>query len=28
VHLEVRRDQNSKQPIAVSYNWDEVFGKG
>ncbi len=27
VHLEVRRDQNSKQPIAVSYNWDEVFGK-
>jgi hypothetical protein len=27
VHLEVRRDQNSKQPIAVSYNWNEVFGK-
>lgn len=27
VHLEVRRDQNSKKPIAVSYNWDEVFGK-
>ena len=27
VHLEVRRDQNRKQPIAVSYNWDEVFGK-
>ena len=27
VHLEVRRDQNSKQPISVSYNWDEIFGK-
>lgn len=27
VHLEVRRDQNSKQPIAVSYNWNEIFGK-
>jgi hypothetical protein len=27
VHLEVRRDKNSKQPIAVSYNWDEIFSK-
>jgi hypothetical protein len=27
VHLEVRRDQNSKQPIAVSYNWNELLGK-
>ncbi len=27
VHLEVRRDQNNNQPIAVSYNWDEVFSK-
>lgn len=28
VHLEVRRDQNRKKPIEVSYNWDEVFGNG
>ncbi len=27
VHLEVRRDQNNKQPIAVSYSWDEIFSK-
>ncbi|MGH1538519.1 MAG: DUF6776 family protein [Gammaproteobacteria bacterium] len=27
VHLEVRRDKNKKQPIAVTYNWDEVFSK-
>jgi len=27
VHLEVLRDQNSSEPIAVSYNWDEVYAK-
>lgn len=27
VHLEVRRDKNKNQPIAITYNWDEVFGK-
>jgi len=27
VHLEVLRDQNHNQPIAISYNWDEVFSK-
>jgi len=27
VHLEVRRDKNKKQPIAITYEWDEVFGK-
>ena len=27
VHLEVRRSKNSNQPIAVTYNWDKVFGK-
>ena len=25
VHVEVRRDKSNKEPIAVSYNWDEVF---
>jgi hypothetical protein len=25
VHLEVMRDQDNKEPIAVTYNWDEVF---
>ncbi len=25
VHIEVRRDKSKKEPIAVSYNWDEVF---
>jgi hypothetical protein len=25
VHLEVMRDQKNKEPIAVTYNWDEVF---
>jgi len=28
VHLEVLRDQNRNEPIAVSYNWDEVYAKG
>lgn len=27
VHLEVLRDQNQSEPIAVSYNWDEVYAK-
>ena len=27
VHVEVRRDKNNKEPIAVSYNWDEIFVK-
>lgn len=27
VHLEVLRDQSSNKPIAVSYNWDEIFGE-
>jgi len=27
VHLEVLRDQNRGEPIAVSYNWDEVYAK-
>ncbi len=27
VHVEVRRDKSKSQPIAVSYNWDEIFTK-
>jgi hypothetical protein len=27
VHLEVLRDQNKSEPIAVSYNWNEVYTK-
>lgn len=27
VHIEVRRDKSKKQPIAVSYNWDEIFAE-
>ena len=27
VHLEVLRDKNSSEPIAVSYNWNEVYTK-
>ncbi len=27
LHIEVRRDKSNKEPIAVSYNWDEVFAE-
>lgn len=27
VHVEVRRDKSNKEPIAVTYNWDEVFAE-
>ena len=27
VHLEVRPDKNHNKPIAVSYNWDEVYAE-
>ena len=27
LHIEVRRDESNKQPIAVSYNWDEIFSE-
>lgn len=27
VHLEVLHDQNQNEPIAVSYDWDEVYAK-
>ena len=27
VHVEVRRDKSRNEPIAVSYNWDEIFAE-